>query len=138
MFTVRKVLPSFSANDLDAARAFYADTLGLGAVPLGDGAGLLLHNGGDAAAFVYQKDNHSPASFTVMHLTVDDVDLAVDELAGKGVAFERYEGFDQDEKGIARGFMEGGDGAWFTDPAGNIIGLADGGGMEAFLDQAGG
>lgn len=138
MFTVRKVLPSFSANDLDAARAFYTDTLGLGAVPLGDGAGLLLHIGGDAAAFVYQKDNHAPASFTVMHLTVDDVDPVVDELAAKGVTFERYEGFDQDEKGIVRGFMEGGDGAWFTDPAGNIIGLADGGGMEAFLDQVSG
>ena len=137
MVTVRNVLPSFSANDMDAARAFYADTLGLGVEPLGDGEGLMLHTGGSAAVFVYQKDNHTPASFTVMHLTVDDVDQVVDELAAKGVTFERYEGFGQDEKGVARGFMEGGDGAWFTDPAGNIIGIADGGGMDGFLDRVG-
>ena len=134
MVTVRNVLPSYSANDLDAARAFYADTLGLRVVPLDDGAGLALKFDGGASVFVYQKDNHTPASFTVMHLTVDDVDEVVDELTAKGVKFERYEGFDQDEKGIVRGFMEGGDGAWFTDPAGNIIGLADGDGMEGFGD----
>jgi catechol 2,3-dioxygenase-like lactoylglutathione lyase family enzyme len=138
MVTVRNVLPSFSANDLSAARAFYADTLGLRVLPIDGGAGLVLQISDEAAVFVYPKDDHTPASFTVLHLTVDDVDEAVDELTAKGVTFERYEGFDQDEKGIVRGFMEGGDGAWFTDPAGNIIGLADGGGLEAFLDQPGG
>lgn len=138
MVTVRNVLPTFSVNDLGAARAFYADTLGLRVQPLGDAAGLVLRLGDGAAVFVYPKDDHTPATFTVMHLTVDDVDEVVDELTAKGVPFQRYEGFDHDEKGIVRGFMEGGDGAWFTDPAGNIIGLADGGGLEAFLDQAGG
>jgi catechol 2,3-dioxygenase-like lactoylglutathione lyase family enzyme len=135
MVTVRSVYPSFSANDIDAARAFYGDTLGLRVTALPDGAGLVLGLDGGASVFVYAKENHTPASFTVLHLTVDDVDDVVDELAAKGVTFERYEGFEQDEKGIVRGFMEGGDGAWFTDPAGNVIGLADGGGFEAVLSQ---
>ena len=138
MVNVRNVLPTFAANDVDAARAFYTDTLGLSVSTLDEGAGLVLDLGDGAAVFIYQKDDHVPAPFTVMHLTVDDVDEVVDELAAKGVSFQHYEGFDQDEKGIVRGFMEGGDGAWFTDPAGNIIGLADGGGMEAFLENASG
>jgi catechol 2,3-dioxygenase-like lactoylglutathione lyase family enzyme len=134
MVTVRSVYPSFSANDIDAARAFYADTLGLRVTALPEGAGLALDLGG-TSVFVYAKENHTPASFTVLHLTVDDVDEVVDELIAKGVVFERYEGFEQDEKGIVRGFMEGGDGAWFTDPAGNVIGLADGEGFEAALKR---
>ncbi|MFJ3402883.1 VOC family protein [Promicromonospora sp. NPDC090134] len=138
MVNVRNVLPTFAANDIDAARAFYADTLGMSVSTLDEGAGIVLDLGDGAAVFVYQKDDHVPAPFTVMHLTVDDVDEVVDELAAKGVTFQHYEGFDQDEKGIVRGFMEGGDGAWFTDPAGNIIGLADGGGMEAYLENPGG
>jgi catechol 2,3-dioxygenase-like lactoylglutathione lyase family enzyme len=135
MVTVRSVYPSFSANDIDAARAFYADTLGMRVTALPEGAGLALNLDGGTSVFVYAKEDHTPASFTVLHLTVDDVDVAVDELAAKGVTFERYEGFEQDEKGIVRGFMEGGDGAWFTDPAGNVIGLADGGGFEAALSR---
>ncbi|MFE7508460.1 VOC family protein [Promicromonospora sp. NPDC057488] len=138
MVKVRNVLPTFAANDMDVARAFYADTLGLDVSTLDDGAGLVVNLGDGAAVFIYQKEDHAPAGFTVMHLTVDDVDEVVDELTAKGVPFQRYEGFEQDEKGIVRGFMEGGDGAWFTDPAGNIIGLADGGGLEAFLENPGG
>ncbi|MFC8796103.1 VOC family protein [Promicromonospora sp. NPDC057138] len=135
MVTVRNVYPTFAAPDIAAARAFYADTLGLQVTPMDDGTGLAIHLDGGNSVFVYQKDNHEPAGFTVMHLAVDDVDQAVDELTAKGVTFERYEGFDQDEKGIARGFMEGGDGAWFTDPAGNTIGLADGDGFGKLLGQ---
>lgn len=135
MVTVRNVYPSFSANDIDAARAFYADTLGMRVTALPDGGGLALDLDGGTSVFVYAKENHTPASFTVLHLTVDDVDVVVDELTAKGVKFERYEGFEQDEKGIVRGFMEGGDGAWFTDPAGNVIGLADGEGFEAALGR---
>ncbi|WP_454850409.1 VOC family protein [Promicromonospora soli] len=134
MVTVQRVVPSFSTNDLDAARAFYADTLGLRVTALPEGAGLALNLDGGTSVFVYPKDNHQPATFTIMHLEVDDVDQVVDELTAKGVTFERYEGFEHDEKGIVRGFMEGGDGAWFTDPAGNIVGLADGGGFKELLD----
>ncbi|WP_144679942.1 VOC family protein [Cellulosimicrobium sp. TH-20] len=134
MVTIRRGFSSFSADDLDAARAFYGDTLGLPVTALDGGNGLVLHLGGGSDVFVYPKEDHRPAAFTVMHLTVDDVDQVVDELTAKGVTFERYEGFDQDEKGIARGFMEGGDGAWFTDPAGNIVGLADGDGMARLVE----
>jgi catechol 2,3-dioxygenase-like lactoylglutathione lyase family enzyme len=135
MVTVRSVYPSFSANDIDAVRAFYADTLGLRVTAQPEGAGLAINLDGGTTVFVYAKENHTPASFTVLHLTVDDVDEVVDELIAKGVVFERYEGFEQDEKGIVRGFMEGGDGAWLTDPAGNVIGLADGEGFEAALSR---
>ncbi|WP_338068199.1 VOC family protein [Antribacter gilvus] len=114
-------------NDIDAARAFYADTLGLVTTVPSEVGGLELHLPGGGDVFVYPKDNHTPATFTVMHLVVDDIDAAVDELTGKGATFERYEGFSQDEKGIARGLMgSGGDGAWLQDPAGNIIGLMSG------------
>ncbi len=133
MVTIRRGFSSFSADDLEAARAFYGDTLGLGVTVLDDGNGLVLHLEGGADVFVYPKEDHRPAAYTVMHLTVDDVDPVVDELTAKGVTFERYEGFDQDDKGIARGFMEGGDGAWFTDPAGNIVGLADGPALERLV-----
>jgi len=135
MVSIRRGFSSFSADDLDAARAFYADTLGLRVTTLDEDGGLVLHLDGGADVFVYPKEDHRPAVFTVMHLTVDDVDQVVDELAAKGVTFERYDGFDQDEKGIVRGFMEGGDGAWFTDPAGNIIGLADGENMARLVER---
>ncbi len=77
---------------------------------------------GGGEVFIYPKDNHEPATFTVLNFSVDDVDEAVDRLTAAGVTFERYEGFEQDEKGIARG----GEGrgptiAWFKDPAGNIL-----------------
>ena len=75
--------------------------------------------------FIYPKPNHEPATFTVLNFEVDDIDAAVDELAGKGVQFERYEGLDQDERGIARD--NGPSIAWFKDPAGNIISVLQGG-----------
>lgn len=135
MVTIRRGFPTYSVNDLDAARAFYADTLGLDVTSPNEGGGLVLRLDGGARVFVYPKEDHVPAAFTVLHLAVDDVDEVVDELTAKGVKFEQYEGFGQDEKGIARGFMEGGDGAWFTDPAGNTIGLMDGGQLEKMLSD---
>ena len=138
MVTTRRGFSSFSVDDLDAAHSFYADTLGLRVTPLDEGMGLVVRLGAGAPVFVYPKENHVPAAFTVMHLAVADVDPVVDDLVAKGVTLERYEGFDQDEKGVARGFMEGGDGAWFTDPAGNVIGLMDGEGVAQLLDELGG
>lgn len=135
MVTVRNVYPTFAANDVEEAHAFYTDTLGLRATLRGKEEGLVLHLDGGTSVFVYPKEDHQPATFTVLHLAVDDVEQTVDEFTAKGVTFERYEGFDQDEKGIARGFMEGGNGAWFTDPAGNIIGLTDGEEMQKNLSQ---
>jgi len=117
MFATTKAFSGFSVDDLAAARQFYGDTLGL---RVSEDNGLLtLHIAGDRDILVYPKPNHTPATFTILNFPVDDIDEAVDELTKRGVAFERYEGFEQDEKGIDRS----GDGppiAWFTDPAGNI------------------
>jgi catechol 2,3-dioxygenase-like lactoylglutathione lyase family enzyme len=110
----------FAVPDIEAARRFYADTLGLRAEVNQDMGGMLtLHLGGGADVLVYPKPDHSPATYTVLNFPVDDIDRAVDDLAAKGVQFERYSGFDQDDKGIARG--QGPAIAWFTDPAGNIL-----------------
>jgi hypothetical protein len=74
---------------------------------------------GDRGTLVYQKPDHTPATYTILNFPVDDIDEAVDELATRGVRFERYDGMDQDGKGIFRG---GGPYiAWFTDPAGNVL-----------------
>jgi hypothetical protein len=84
--------------------------------------GLGLHLSGGGEVFIYPKDNHEPATFTVLNFRVDDVDEAVDRLTAAGVTFERYDGFDQDEKGIVRGGEgEGPTIAWFKDPAGNVL-----------------
>ena len=77
----------------------------------------------DRDILVYPKPDHAPASFTVLNFPVDDIDRAVDELTERGVRFERYDGFEHDEKGIVRP-RKGEDGPpidWFTDPAGNIL-----------------
>ncbi|GAB3121981.1 VOC family protein [Glaciibacter psychrotolerans] len=112
----------FSVPDIDAARGFYAETLGLAVTDAGMGL-LSLELPGGAMVTVYPKPDHQPAVFTIVNLVVDDIDVAVDGLTAKGVEFIHYDGFGQDEKGIAR---SGGDNpgpsiAWFTDPAGNIL-----------------
>ena len=116
----------FAVPDVEAARRFYADTLGL-RVEVDEEMGgiLMLRLGGGTTVLVYPKPDHTPATFTVLNFPVSDVDGVVDQLAARGVRFERYDGFDQDEKGIARG--QGPDIAWFTDPAGNVFSvLSDG------------
>ncbi|UDF12990.1 VOC family protein [Antiquaquibacter oligotrophicus] len=112
----------FSVNDLDAAYEFYSGVLGLDVERWEMGL-LNLAIPGGAHVVIYPKPNHEPATFTVLNFPVDDVDTIVDALSGRGVVFERYEGLNQDEKGISRGKAsgEGPDIAWFTDPAGNIL-----------------
>jgi catechol 2,3-dioxygenase-like lactoylglutathione lyase family enzyme len=107
----------FAVPDIDEAERFYGDTLGLD-TKVENGL-LSLNIAGGRPVLVYPKPDFQPASYTVLNFPVDDIDAAVDELSSRGVTFERYEGFDQDEKGIARG--NGPDIAWFTDPAGNIL-----------------
>ena len=120
MLTDSPAFSGFSANDLERARSFYEDTLGLRVTVMPEMGGLLrLHLGGGTEVLVYPKPDHTPATFTVLNFPVPDVEQTVDQLAARGVRFERYEGFDQDEKGIARG--QGPDIAWFTDPAGNVF-----------------
>ena len=122
MLTSSHAFSGFSVDDISAARAFYADTLGLRVTE--DNGMLTLHlagEGGDRPTLVYPKPNHEPASFTILNFPVDDVEAAVDALAEKGVEFQKYEGedFATDEKGIMR---QGGPLiAWFTDPAGNVL-----------------
>lgn len=119
MFESTNAFSGFAVADLDAARSFYADTLGV-RVTTEDMGFLTLHlAGGSRPTLVYPKPDVEPANYTILNFEVDDVDAAVDELTSRGVAFEKYEGFNQDEKGIARG--EGPDIAWFKDPSGNIL-----------------
>lgn len=123
MFQESKAFSGFSSNDLDAAKRFYGETLGLDVTE--DPAGLGLNFDSGASVFVYPKENHEPASFTVLNFPVDDIDAAVDSLTEKGVSFERYDGFDQDERGIAAS-EPGPRIAWFKDPAGNILSVMQG------------
>lgn len=108
----------FSSNDIPAAREFYGQTLGL---EVSEENGMLtLKLGGGQTTLIYPKDDHQPATFTVLNFQVGDIDGAVDDLVAAGVTFERYGvGFGQDERGIARGV--GPSIAWFKDPAGNIL-----------------
>ena len=110
----------FAVDDLEKAKDFYGETLGLKVSVLDEEFGLLqLDIAGSRNVLVYVKPDHSAANFTILNFPVDDIDKAVDGLAERGVEFERYEGFDQDEKGISRG---GGPLiAWFKDPSGNIL-----------------
>ncbi len=122
MVSTASAYSSFSVNDIDAARRFYGDTLGIHCKQLEEGLALTLDSG--ARIFIYPKKNHTPATFTVLHLPVEDIRSTVSELSARGVTFLRYDGFDQDEHGIAWGFEDGPDIAWFEDPAGNVIGIA--------------
>jgi catechol 2,3-dioxygenase-like lactoylglutathione lyase family enzyme len=119
MFENTKAFSSFSVDDVPRATEFYGETLGLN-VSESDGM-LFLKLAGDRDILVYPKDDHTPATFTILNFPVDEIDAAVDDLAERGVRFERYEGteVETDEKGIFRG---GGPLiAWFKDPAGNVL-----------------
>jgi catechol 2,3-dioxygenase-like lactoylglutathione lyase family enzyme len=122
MFANTKAFSGFAAPDLEKAREFYEGTLGLRVSEENDL--LLLHLAGERNTIVYPKPDHSPATYTILNFPVADIDEAVDELTARGVRFEKYDGFEQDAKGIWRG--EGGPPiAWFTDPAGNILSVLE-------------
>ena len=119
MFADTKAVSGFAVDDIEKAREFYGETLGLKVSDEQMGA-LVLHIAGDRPTLIYPKPDFAPATYTILNFPVDDIDKAVDDLAARGVSFEKYDGFEQDEKGIARG--EGQPSiAWFTDPAGNIL-----------------
>jgi catechol 2,3-dioxygenase-like lactoylglutathione lyase family enzyme len=124
MVNTLDVFSGFSVDDLDAARSFYADTLGLTVSdgPMGN-LDLSLPAGGHV--FVYPKNDHQPATYTILNLVVPDIDAAVDELNSRGVATAIYDdpALPTDERGILRGRREqrGPDIAWFRDPAGNVL-----------------
>jgi len=120
MFANTKATNGFAVDDVEAAKRFYGETLGLGTTDLSEEFGVMsIQLAGGRDTLVYRKDDFTPATYTILNFEVDDVDAAVDELNAKGVTMERYDSFDQDEKGIARG--PGPSIAWFKDPAGNIL-----------------
>ncbi|MFL5895120.1 MAG: VOC family protein [Thermoleophilaceae bacterium] len=120
MLADSKAFSGFAVDDVEAAQRFYGETLGLSMDVLDEENGLaMLHLAGGRDTAVYRKPDFTPATYTILNFPVDDIDAAVDELSSRGVGFERYDGFDQDEKGIARG--PGPYIAWFKDPAGNIL-----------------
>ena len=122
MFRDSRAFAGFSSNDIAKARAFHAQTLGL---EVTEANGMLtLHLAGGGTVLIYPKDNHEPASFTVLNFPVEDIDQAVDRLTKAGIQFERYEESSQDERGIMREF--GPPIAWFKDPAGNILSVLQG------------
>ena len=123
MFGNTKAFSGFAVDDIEKAKQFYAETLGLETTE--ENGMLTLHIAGDRPVLVYPKPNHTPASFTILNFPVGDIEAAVDQLTARGVAFERYEGtpIATDEKGIFRG---GGPLiAWFTDPAGNVLSVVE-------------
>ncbi len=120
MFANTKATNGFAVDDVEAAKRFYGETLGLGITELSEEFGVIsIQLAGGRDTLVYRKPDFVPATYTVLNFEVDDIDAAVDELTSKGVEMERYEGFDQDEKGIARG--PGPSIAWFKDPAGSVL-----------------
>jgi catechol 2,3-dioxygenase-like lactoylglutathione lyase family enzyme len=126
MFKDTHAFSSFSVNDLQKAKEFYGQTLGLETSETKEGLGLKIAGGGDV--FLYPKPNHQPATFTVLNFPVTDIEQAVDQLAKLGVRFEHYEGdIKTDEKGIFRGAdkNQGPNIAWFKDPAGNILSVLE-------------
>jgi predicted enzyme related to lactoylglutathione lyase len=123
MFENTKAFSGFAVDDIGAAKRFYGETLGIRVSELGNGL-LTLHIAGDRDIIVYAKSDHEPATYTILNFPVDDIDRAVEELSLQGISFLRYDGFSQDEKGIARG-DEGPPIAWFTDPAGNILAVLE-------------
>ena len=122
MFENTKAFSGFSVDDVAKAREFYGGTLGLAVEE--DNGMLAIHiaDGGDIMA--YPKEDHTPATFTILNFPVDDIDRAVDDLSARGVSFERYPQFEQDEKGVMRG-DEGPPIAWFLDPAGNVLAVLE-------------
>jgi catechol 2,3-dioxygenase-like lactoylglutathione lyase family enzyme len=115
----------FAVPDLAEARRFYTDTLGLRVSEPDDQGGLLtLELGGGRNVLVYLKPDHSPATYTILNFPVADVEATVDALIQRGLTFERYDGIEQDDKGINRG--QGPLIAWFRDPAGNIMSIIEG------------
>jgi len=122
MFKDTKAFSGFSVDNIQKAKAFYSQTLGL---DVSEDHGILnLHFAGGSHIVVYPKPNHTPATFTILNFPVDNIEKAVDELTKRGVRFEHYEGdIKTDAKGIARG--NGPNIAWFKDPSGNILSVIE-------------
>jgi predicted enzyme related to lactoylglutathione lyase len=121
-----KAFSTFSVDDLQKAKNFYGQTLGVDVTESEEGLSLQFDDG--VNIFIYPKPNHQPATFTVLNFPVEDIDKAVDKLTGLGIQFELYEGeMKTDEKGVFRGAdnNKGPNIAWFKDPAGNVLSVIE-------------
>lgn len=125
MFKKSKAFSSFSTDDIEKAREFYSNILGVKVEEIKEMGLLQLRLAGGGTVMIYPKgDAHTPATFTVLNFPVEDVEKTVDALIKKGITFEQYTGEIQtDKKGISRGF--GMAIAWFKDPAGNILSVLE-------------
>lgn len=125
MFKDSPAFSSFSVDDIDKAKQFYGETLGLEVSEDQAMHILNLHLAGGGEVMLYPKSNHQPATFTVLHFPVENLEQTVTELKDKGVSFIQYDEpeLKTDADGICRGNGQGPDMAWFTDPAGNVIGV---------------
>ncbi|MDH3308300.1 MAG: VOC family protein [Acidimicrobiia bacterium] len=117
MVQAKRVFGSFSVDDIDAADRFYREVLGMKTELVTDDGPLFVHGPNGTTTLIYPKEDHSPASFTVLNVSVADIQTAVQELTERGVEFQRYPGVEADEQGIHR--SNGHSIAWFNDPAGN-------------------
>ena len=125
MFSPVHLFSSFAVKDLKQARNFYSETLGLKVSEDKDMGLLELKLDGKNRIMIYPKDDHRPATYTVLNLVVKNIDDAVEELDKRGVSFEKYEGFEQEASGIARANEYGPSIAWFKDPSGNILAVLE-------------
>ncbi len=126
MFNDTGAFSSYSVDDVETAKQFYGQMLGLEISDLPEMQGLLdLRIPGGSRVVLYAKPDHTPATFTVLNLPVEDIEAAVDDLISRGVRFEIYDDgpVKTDERGILRG--PGPNIAWFKDPAGNIISVLE-------------
>jgi catechol 2,3-dioxygenase-like lactoylglutathione lyase family enzyme len=117
MFGNTEAFSGFAVDDIERAREFYGETLGL-ETSVEHGL-MTLHLAGERPTIVYPKPNHTPAEYTILNFKVGAIEPAVDELVERGVVIERYDGIEQDERGIMR--AGGPYIAWFKDPAGNVL-----------------
>jgi catechol 2,3-dioxygenase-like lactoylglutathione lyase family enzyme len=123
MLAQSKAFSGFAVDDLEQAREFYGEMLGLEVESVEEPGLLNIELGGGGQVLVYPKPDFQPATYTILNFPVDDVGAAVDDLSARGVTFERYDGMEQDERGIAHG--PGPEIAWFKDPAGNILSVLE-------------
>ncbi|HET9557009.1 MAG TPA: VOC family protein [Actinomycetota bacterium] len=123
MLANSEAFSGFAAPDLAKAKQFYGETLGLNVSGAPEDGALTLELAGGRNVLVYIKPDHTPATYTILNFPVEDVEGTVDALAARGVEFEKYEGFEQDDKGILRG--QGPLIAWFRDPAGNVLSIIE-------------
>jgi predicted enzyme related to lactoylglutathione lyase len=120
MLGENRATSGFAVRDMNSAREFYEGALGLRVEVLDEEHGVtVLHLAGGYDVLMYLSADMTPPSYTILNFEVGDIDSAVDQLGERGVAIERYEGFDHDEKGIVRG--PGPQIAWFQDPSGNVL-----------------